>query len=64
MKTKQIIVISRTGKETGVMTGETESCSLEGCRGQEHEVKWKSGKNTWVCGKGLDWLTDTKAKII
>lgn len=45
------------GTETGVVTGVTKHCQMEGCTGVRLHVRWSgaSGKtrSTWPCSKGM-----------
>ena len=64
-KNKQVIVISRDGKDTGVMTGGTRQCQMEGCNCERYGVRWKSdNKLTWLCGKSLNWKSEYRCKLI
>lgn len=46
-------VFARGGRPRGRLTGRTKRCTLVGCGGVRHGVRWTSGKITWPCGKGL-----------
>jgi hypothetical protein len=46
-------VISRTGKQSGRLTGTRRLCSLEGCRGERLTVRWNNGKISYPCTKGM-----------
>ena len=46
-------ILSRDGKSTGIPTGATRHCRLEGCNGLRIYVRWKDGKTTYPCSKGL-----------
>lgn len=49
-------ILSEDGKHVGhIMTGHLSQCTLEGCSGQRIAVKWKDGKITKPCTKGLMW---------
>jgi len=46
-------VLSRDGKLTGVTSGSAHRCQMEGCMGLRISVKWKDGKTTFPCSKGM-----------
>jgi len=46
-------VVSRDGIETGLTTGATRTCGMEGCLGRRVCVKWPDGKVTYPCTKGM-----------
>ena len=46
-------VLSRDGAESGWTTGGVRPCQLEGCGGTQIGVRWKNGKLTWPCTKGM-----------
>lgn len=52
-----VLVYDRTGEKTGVTTGGTRLCKMEGCLGRRIGVRWSDGKMTWPCTKGMT-LTD------
>ena len=52
---KGTVIVSRDGKIEGTFTGTTRPCTLEGCRGLRHTVRWDDGKISYPCGKGLDY---------
>lgn len=37
----------------GVLTGGKRVCTLEGCRGRRLGVRWRSGKVTFPCARGM-----------
>ena len=47
------IVKSRDGKLTGRTTGGERTCQMEGCRGRRLGVRWKNGKITFPCTRGM-----------
>lgn len=49
---KGVKVVSRTGN-VGELTGSQRFCQLEGCRGKRLYVRWKDGKITIPCTKGM-----------
>lgn len=52
--TKGDVVISRDGKEKGEVRGVGRPCrQIEGCMGTSVPVRWKDGKLTWCCTKGM-----------
>jgi hypothetical protein len=46
-------ILSRDGKSTGTTTGSRQTCRLSGCTGIRITVRWKDGKHTYPCTKGL-----------
>lgn len=46
-------ILDRDGTTTGIATGSTRSCQLEGCMGIRVMVRWPDGHRTWPCSKGL-----------
>lgn len=55
-------VIARGGKKaTGVATGGTRRCQLEGCRCIRHAVRWDDNSLTWVSSKSITWNKVSKA---
>ena len=48
-------VIARGGRKIGRTTGNEKCCNLEGCTGRRLHVRWKDGKFTWPCTKGMLW---------
>lgn len=46
-------VESRDGKKVGKVVG-TRPCQLEGCLSHRIGVRWKDGKITWPCAKGME----------
>ena len=42
----------------------TRHCRLEGCTGLNLHVKWKNGKYTWPCTKGLKVRKDGHLQIV
>ena len=58
-------VISRGGNHTGVCTGTTRPCRLEGCTGMRITVRWGDGKITYPCSKGMRFSPKgTRATLI
>ena len=51
-------VISRTG-EKGLLTGSQRLCQMEGCRGKRLYVRWKDGRITMPCTKGMEFDNST-----
>jgi len=49
-------VRSRDGKQSGVCTGSSRPCRLEGCTGLRIGVRWGDGKVTYPCTKGM-WFS-------
>lgn len=56
--TKGTLVISSKG-EQGTLTGGQRMCQLEGCRGKRLYVRWKDGKITMPCTKGMEFDEST-----
>jgi hypothetical protein len=56
-------ITSGTGNESGVPTGGTRTCQMEGCRGLLVGVRWPDGKLTWPCTKGMDMSNAEAWKI-
>ena len=54
MKTGEKI-INRTGSESGVITGGKYPCRQDGCRGRRVGIRWRDGKITFPCTKGIEW---------
>ena len=50
---KGTTVESRDGAMTGVATGASYRCRMEGCTGLRCAVKWSDGKVTYPCTKGM-----------
>jgi len=48
-------VRSRDFQSQGHTTGSTHRCQLEGCTGIRVTVRWRDGKHTHPCSKGLLW---------
>lgn len=46
-------VLSRTGKGVGHLTGAHHRCQMEGCLGLRLTTKWRGGKITNPCTKGM-----------
>jgi len=36
-------------------------CTLEGCMGRRHGVRWPDGSLTWPCGRGMEWDDENNA---
>lgn len=50
-----VVVHARSpAKYTGVTTGKTRRCQLEGCTGARLGVRWKDKHITWPCSKGME----------
>ena len=47
------VVLSRDGKEAGLVKGFGRPCRLEGCLGWRWAVRWPDGKLTQPCSKGM-----------
>jgi hypothetical protein len=47
-------ILSKDGKSTGATTGSRQACRLSGCTGIRIAVRWKDGKITYPCTKGLN----------
>jgi hypothetical protein len=47
-------ILSRRGA-VGIATGGQGRCMLEGCTGMRITVRWKDGKITKPCSRGLTW---------
>ena len=58
----QLVYIA-DGSKAGVLTGNTRLCSMDGCRGLRHDVKWPDGKITRPCGQGLKLRKDGAQQI-
>lgn len=58
----QLVYIA-DGSKAGVLTGNTRLCSMDGCRGLRHDVKWPDGKITRPCGKGMKLRKDGAQQI-
>jgi hypothetical protein len=51
---KDIPVFARDAMEpTGLTTGGTRHCALEGCTGLRIGVRWDNGRLTYPCSKGM-----------
>lgn len=50
---KQEFVISRDGKQKGLVRGRRD-CQLAGCNGMQLLVVWADGKRTWPCTRGME----------
>lgn len=58
-------VISRNGKSKGKTTGAHYRCTMDGCTGQRVVVRWRGGKTTRPCSKGMILSSSAKTwKII
>lgn len=53
--TSETKVVSRDGRHTGRATGSTHRCQMEGCTGVRVTTRWKDGKTTHPCSKGMRW---------
>ncbi len=49
------IVLNRTGKMDGKVVGSSR-CQLEGCSGLRLHVRWRDGKLTKPCSKGMQHI--------
>ena len=47
------IVLNRNHSDWGTYTGITRFCTLTGCNGRRMGVRWRDGKITWPCSKGI-----------
>ncbi len=56
-------VYNQSGSEYGILTGNTRDCTMQGCRGLRHDVKWPDGKITRPCGQGLILRADGAQQI-
>jgi len=54
---------ARDGRHAGTFTGHTRWCQLDGCGGVRMMIRWKDGKVTWPCSKGLKIRRDGKVQI-
>jgi len=57
-------VLSKTRKETGIATGGSRRCTLEGCNGLRIGVRWADGRITWPCSRGMIQISNGRWKII
>jgi hypothetical protein len=46
-------IYGRGGRNRGVIIGATDRMCFEGCRGVRLSVRWKDGRTTYPCSKGL-----------
>ena len=57
-------VVSRDHKYSGVTTGSTHKCRMEGCLGLRVSVRWSDGKITYPCSKGMQVMSDGRWHIM
>jgi hypothetical protein len=57
------IVYTRSGRESGLVIG-SRPCTLESCGGKRYCVRWKNGKHTWPCNRGMKMRHDGHLQII
>jgi hypothetical protein len=62
-KPAAFLVYARNGRERGVKIG-SRPCNLEGCCGTRYCVRWKNGKHTWPCNRGMKMRRDGHLQII
>jgi hypothetical protein len=62
-KPAALFVYARNGRERGVKIG-SRPCNLEGCCGTRFCVRWKNGKRTWPCSRGMKMRRDGHLQII
>lgn len=58
MNWKNILVQTRDRQTTGVATGATHHCRMEGCTGVRVTVRWPDGTFTHPCSKGLQMVDE------
>lgn len=56
-------VLSRDGKSIGTLTGGERHCQMEGCTGRRLGVRWKNGKLSFPCSKGMDVVKRGKNEV-
>jgi hypothetical protein len=56
-------VYARNGRACGLAVG-SRPCNLESCRGTRYCVRWKNGKLTWPCSRGMKMRRDGHLQII
>lgn len=55
-------IVSKNGKQTGRPTS-MRVCNLEGCGGLRIGTRWKDGKLTWPCTRGMKETEPTVWRI-
>jgi hypothetical protein len=58
---KDVKVYFRGRALSGVTTGVTRTCQLEGCGARRLGVRWPDGKITYPCTKGMTWNEEERA---
>lgn len=61
---KGMQIRARNDVESGLSTGSTHRCRMAGCTGLRVTVRWKNGKVTHPCSKGMELLSDGSARIL
>lgn len=57
-------VLSRDSTQTGIPTGKTRSCQLDGCRGVRIGVRWPDDSITWPCQNGIEFIDKQTDRIM